>query len=660
MDLSTVEQLLKKIQELEARDVQLKEEMSKLSLCTTSSWCVGIGSGHELDYNGQVSHLNSTEQSRWANPRRNSCGRGQHETMKMPNSGSASSKHGDSSTHDLLHPQGISLNFTDKQCLNILQSTGQAIHIFDQNGLVIYWNRAAEHLYGYSASEALGRNILGFIVEERDFNEAKEIVHRNTLGQNWTGQFPVRNKHGRRFQITATNTPLYDDNGTFVGIICLSCDSDLFREVPAPVSFGSNSSKDEAYPKPGVASQQKSLQVVVSSKTSKLASRMTKKLWSKMKIRESTIKCKTQGGDSRYFCCQGFPETISSDHRLVASKEISLGNPFGDSVGDEDVHKARIYEMITSRVMGISWQPWEVIEQRKNCDQQNQVLECNLFAANEASGGNETCMCSGGTNSSSNPHHQLYMDADAFGYDISWEALTFGEQLGKGSCATVYHGLWDGSDVAIKAISKLDYTDDLLHSFRQEVLLMKRLRHPNVLLFMGAATSPHHLCIITEFLPRGSLFQLLRRDTPTLDWKRRVQMALDVAQGMNYLHRHDPPIIHRDLKSSNLLVGRNWTVKIGDFGLSRLKHATFLTTRNGKGTPQWMSPEVIRNEPADEKSDVYSFGVILWELATLQIPWHGLTSMQVIAAVGFMGKQNEIPKETDPQWASLIRSCWHR
>ncbi|KAI3863967.1 hypothetical protein MKW98_031559 [Papaver atlanticum] len=497
-------------------------------------------------------------------------------------------------------------------------------------------NRAAEHLYGYSASEALGRNILGFIVEERDFNEANEIVRRNTLGEIWTGQ----------------------SRGTFVGIICLSCDSDLFQEVLTPVSFGTNPLKDNAYPNPGFASQQHSLQVDVSSKTSKLASRMAKKLWSKMRMRESTLKCETQGGDSWYCCCQGFPETTRSDHRLAASKEVSLGNPFGDSADDEGSHK-RIYKMITSRVIGISWQPLEVIEQRKNCGQQNQVVESNLFAANEASGGNETCMCGGGTNSSSNPHRESYMDADAFCYDISWDALTFGAQLGKGSCATVYHGQWYGSDVAIKVIFKLDYTDDLLRSFRQEVLLMKRLRHPNVLLFMGAATSPHHLCIVTEFLPRGSLYQLLRHGTPTLDWKRRVQMALDIAQGMNYLHQYGPPIIHRDLKSSNLLVDRNWTVKVGDFGLSRLKHATFLTTRNGKGTPQWMAPEVIRNEPADEKSDVYSFGVVLWELATLQIPWDGLTSMQVIAAVGFMDKQNEIPKETDPQWASLIRSCWH-
>jgi len=101
-------------------------------------------------------------------------------------------------------------------------------------------------------------------------------------------------------------------------------------------------------------------------------------------------------------------------------------------------------------------------------------------------------------------------------------------------------------------------------------------------------------------------------------------------------------------------------VKVGDFGLSRLKHETFLATKTGKGTPQWMAPEVLRNEPSDEKSDVYSFGVILWELATEKIPWDNLNSMQVIGAVGFMDQRLDIPKDVDPQWAAIIESCWRR
>lgn len=101
-----------------------------------------------------------------------------------------------------------------------------------------------------------------------------------------------------------------------------------------------------------------------------------------------------------------------------------------------------------------------------------------------------------------------------------------------------------------------------------------------------------------------------------------------------------------------------------DFGLSRLKLETFLSTKNGKGTlsfhiqPQWMAPEVLRSEPSNEKSDVYSYGVVLWELVTQKIPWDTLNPIQIIAAVGFMDHRLEIPSNTDPQWASIIESCW--
>ncbi|KAK6912811.1 Serine-threonine/tyrosine-protein kinase, catalytic domain [Dillenia turbinata] len=157
---------------------------------------------------------------------------------------------------------------------------------------------------------------------------------------------------------------------------------------------------------------------------------------------------------------------------------------------------------------------------------------------------------------------------------------------------------------------------------------------------------------------RGSLYRLLHRPNAQLDEKRRMRMALDVAKGMNYLHSSHPVIVHRDLKSPNLLVDKNWVVKVSDFGLSRMKHHTFLSSKSTAGTPEWMAPEVLRNEPANEKCDVYSFGVILWELTTLRMPWKGMNPMQVVGAVGFQNRRLEIPDDVDPTVANIISDCW--
>ncbi|RVW31357.1 Serine/threonine-protein kinase CTR1 [Vitis vinifera] len=100
------------------------------------------------------------------------------------------------------------------------------------------------------------------------------------------------------------------------------------------------------------------------------------------------------------------------------------------------------------------------------------------------------------------------------------------------------------------------------------------------------------------------------------------------------------------------------TVKVCDFGLSRSKANTFLSSKTAAGTPEWMAPEVLRDEPSNEKSDVYSFGVILWELVTLQRPWKHLNPAQVVAAVAFKGKRLEIPAEVNHQVAYLIEACW--
>ncbi|KAL6561529.1 copper transport protein ctr1 [Orobanche minor] len=160
-----------------------------------------------------------------------------------------------------------------------------------------------------------------------------------------------------------------------------------------------------------------------------------------------------------------------------------------------------------------------------------------------------------------------------------------------------------------------------------KVAIMKRLRHPNIMIFMGAVTEPPNLSIVTEYLSRGSLYRLLRKPgaKEALDERRRLSMAYDVAKGMNYIHKCNPPIIHRDLKSPNPLVDRKYTAdEVCDFGLSRLKAKTFVSSKSAARTPGWMAPEVLRDEPSNENSDLYSFGVILWELATLQQPWGNL------------------------------------
>ncbi|MCD9561336.1 copper transport protein ctr1 [Datura stramonium] len=189
---------------------------------------------------------------------------------------------------------------------------------------------------------------------------------------------------------------------------------------------------------------------------------------------------------------------------------------------------------------------------------------------------------------------------------------------------------------------------------------MKRLRHPNIVLFMGAVTEPPNLSIVTEYLSRGNLYRLLHKPgaREVLDERRRLCMAYDVAKGMNYLHKCKPPVIHRDLKSPNLLVDKTYTVKVCDFGLSRLKANTFLSSKSAAGTPEWMAPEVLRDELSNEKSDIYSFGVILWELATLQQPWSNLNPPQVVAAVGFKGMRLEIPRDLNHQVTTIIEACW--
>ncbi|XP_042402003.1 RGS domain-containing serine/threonine-protein kinase A-like isoform X1 [Zingiber officinale] len=696
----SAEVLLKKIRELEASHARLKQDMSRLMPADGGARRADCGS-HSVS------------------PRRTNSGGGVEGSAAAWARGSSSSRLQRESRGPTDSPGGspAGIRLSEGQCLNILQSLAQSVHIFDLEGRIIYWNRSAEELYGYTASEALGQNATELLVDACDFNIARSIVKHVNMGENWKGKFPVKNKLGEHFLVIATYNPVYDDDGSLVGIICVSSDSQSFQDSTYASTFSNLEASDTArksVTNNGSLDPQQPLQITIASKITNLATKVTNKVRSQMKQGENNMEWETATEGSQ--CSDR--DRISTDHKEdgICSDASTLRGEvlpcdFGEpssviefkSPGkaakvnnDEDEGKAGIYKIISKTEglfanKGIVW-PWKGNEQDATNSKtrfvwpwlhsnpenaynhskssefcmksESQISENYRAGNNEASGSwsslnvNSTSSISSCGSTSSSALHKV--DTDCLDYEILWEDLTIGEQIGQGSCGTVYHALWYGSDVAAKVFSKQEYSDDVILSFRQEVSLMKRLRHPNMLLFMGAVTSPQRLCIVTEFLPRGSLFRLLQRNNMRLHWRRRINMALDIARGMNYLHHHNPPIIHSDLKSSNLLVDKNWTVKqVCDFGLSRLKHETYLTTKSGKGTPQWMAPEVLRNEHSDEKSDVYSYGVILWELATKKIPWENLNSVKIIATVGFMNQRLDLPGDLDPQWVSIIESCWH-
>ena len=149
---------------------------------------------------------------------------------------------------------------------------------------------------------------------------------------------------------------------------------------------------------------------------------------------------------------------------------------------------------------------------------------------------------------------------------------------------------------------------------------MVGLQNPNIVQFYGLCSDPP--CMIMEYCSFGSLSDLLRRalggdarSIAELTWPRVVQLAMEIAKGMIFLHSSSPPIIHRDLKTPNVLIDGDGHAKVADFGLSKLAHDTGTMTSNGtlaNNNPRWMAPEILEGKTASRESDVYAYGVILW------------------------------------------------
>ncbi|XP_010522101.1 PREDICTED: serine/threonine-protein kinase EDR1 isoform X2 [Tarenaya hassleriana] len=240
-------------------------------------------------------------------------------------------------------------------------------------------------------------------------------------------------------------------------------------------------------------------------------------------------------------------------------------------------------------------------------------------------------------------------------WNIDFSELTVGTRVGIGFFGEVFRGIWNGTDVAIKLFLEQDLTVENMEDFCNEISILSRLRHPNVILFLGACTRPPRLSMITEYVEMGSLYYLIHMSgqRKKLSWHRRLRMLRDICRGLMCIHRMK--IVHRDLKSANCLVDKHWTVKICDFGLSRIMTEDSVKDSSSAGTPEWMAPELIRNEPFTEKCDIFSLGVIMWELSTLSKPWEGVPPEKVIYAVANERSRLEIP---EGPLSKLIADCW--
>jgi len=252
---------------------------------------------------------------------------------------------------------------------------------------------------------------------------------------------------------------------------------------------------------------------------------------------------------------------------------------------------------------------------------------------------------------------------DIVSYDnnsnIEFTDIELGEVIGEGGFSVVHKGTWKGMSVAVKKL-KIQYADGgdkHADEFRKEVQLLSNLRHRNVVRYMGASLQSPDLCVLTELL-ECSMSDLLYKQNQKLKMEQVLGFARDVAKGVKYLHSLKPMIIHRDLKSSNLLVDSLRVCKISDFGLSRIKDESVTKISGMLGTPGWSAPEIYKQDKYTEKVDMYSYGVVLSEMVTGEKPYAGLNQMQIAFATVYQGQRPSLPDSIPKQLKTLIKSCW--
>ncbi|KAK1564927.1 hypothetical protein Q3G72_014884 [Acer saccharum] len=265
-------------------------------------------------------------------------------------------------------------------------------------------------------------------------------------------------------------------------------------------------------------------------------------------------------------------------------------------------------------------------------------------------------------------------------WEIDPSKLIIKTVIARGTFGTVHRGVYDGQDVAVKM---LDWGEEghrteaeiasLRLAFTQEVAVWHKLDHPNVTKFIGATMGSSELqiqtenglmgmpsnvcCVVVEYLPGGALKSyLIKNRRRKLAFKVVVQLALDLARGLSYLHSQK--IVHRDVKTENMLLDKTRTVKIADFGVARVEASNPNDMTGETGTLGYMAPEVLNGNPYNRKCDVYSFGICLWEIYCCDMPYPDLSFSEVTSAVVRQNLRPEMPRCCPSALANVMKRCW--
>ncbi|KAE8704456.1 Detected protein of unknown function [Hibiscus syriacus] len=208
--------------------------------------------------------------------------------------------------------------------------------------------------------------------------------------------------------------------------------------------------------------------------------------------------------------------------------------------------------------------------------------------------------------------------------ELRFATLNFNSKLGQGGFCSVYKGFFNG-DFKETVVVKMYYSLNGPQLFLREMESPSKRDHPNILSLIGYCIEGPHRYVVSEYMPHGDLHDQLHNQKTLLSWKRRVEICIGAARGLEFLHSGTPSIIHRNIKSSNILLDRNWFPRISDFEISRFVPTGLSETDSHvstvvAGTVGYLDPEYLRTGHLSLKSDVYSFGVVLFEVLSARKP----------------------------------------